>query len=59
MLIPPLVEDTLSRLAGTSTDRGDMGVATIVVLTKKQVHLPVHSMQEGHNHVSPENAQLN
>ena len=40
-------------------DREGMEVGTVVVLIKKKVPLPGHSMQEEHNHVSPENAQLN
>ena len=40
-------------------DREGMEVGTVVVLIKEKVPHPVHSMQEGHNHVSQENAQLN
>ena len=58
MLIPLLVEVTPSHLVGINMDRAGMEVGTVVVLIKKRVPFPVHSMLEGHNHVSPENAQL-
>ncbi len=53
-----LAEVTPSHPVGINMDQEGMEVDTVVVLTKKQVHLPVHSMQEVHNHVSPENLQL-
>ena len=58
MLIPPLGEDTLSRLGGTSTDQGAMGVGTVVVLIKNKGLPPVLSMQAEHNHAFPENVRL-
>ena len=59
MPIPLSAEVTPNRPVGINMDREGMEVGTVVVLIKKRVPLSVHSMQEGHNHVSPENVQLN
>ena len=56
MLIPLSVEVTPSHPVGINMDREGMEVGTVVVLIKKKVPRPVLSMQEGHNHVSQENA---
>ena len=59
MPIPLSAEVTPSHPVGINMDREGMEVGTVVVLIKKRVPLPVHSMQAGHNHVSQENVQLN
>ena len=59
MPIPLSAEVTPSHPVGINMDREGMEAGTVVVLIEKRVPLSGHSMQEGHNHVSPENAQLN